>query len=215
VSHDSVHIAFTARSQAVRSVTLKGRELPLKIGTYAAGAQEAVTEFLPRPFASDYFLRAVQDGYLYAHSDTTEVRIYGPDGTVRLLVNSGLPRVPISAASLDSARSRFCAGFSGSALQDCDRARREMQLRRDYPYFRSLLVEPDGSFWLQGHQLSGRALRWLVGFEPSGRLKAVLHVPSNFTVRAISGRLLAMESMDTSTQTTRLFVHRIEPVAFP
>lgn len=154
----------------------------------------------PFPFAPVAFRAPYDDGFVFARGDHPEVRIHGPDGSLRRIVRWGGQPPPVNAADLEAYRAWYLERAGGADALDAElQARLSERLtgpihpeRR--PALSNLLVDDEGNVWVEDFRWveptevppEPRPAVWNV-LDPEGVWIARVEVPAGFLVTAVQG----------------------------
>jgi hypothetical protein len=163
----------------------------------------------PLPFGRQTVAAARGERVYVGTGDAFELRAYEPGRGLRAIIRAQHQPVPVTAAEIrDYQRTLVTLGAEGDAR--LRRQQAEMLEQAPYPKtmppFTDLEIDPDGNLWTRGPAPpTASDARWTV-FSPDGRVRGVVTVPADLTVREI-GRdwVLGTTVDDDEVEHVRIF----------
>jgi hypothetical protein len=149
------------------------------------------------------------DTLYIAPGEWAEVRVVGQEGVHRILRRSVAPRALEAADRLAWEEGMLRLSPEG----DRDEARKlleELELPQRLPFYRNLLVDPDGHVWAERFESPGLGpgVEWDI-YHPDGRYLGAVATPSNLAIHEVGlDHVLGIWADDLGVQRVR--VHRLE-----
>lgn len=167
---------------------------------------------LSPPFARRSVAAAGRDRLFLGLADDYEVRVYGADGGLAMIIRRDDPLRPVTERDLDSLIAHRVRQLGEDAPRE--RARQRMRQLLDRitlpdrkPVYQDLAVDKTGSLWVRGYQppwASGSA-RWSV-YGPDGRHIAEVDLPHGLRPTWIGeDRILGVHEGPLEVQTVRMY----------
>jgi len=166
-----------------------------------------------RPFARTAFVRTADDVIVYARSDSYEYRVYAPNGELRRIVRASASPVSVTKKELDAARARFMdREYSEKTMLVFAAAFENMGLPATMPAFGRVLVENDGTVWIQRYRLPNDSTpeSW-ARFNAAGNLLGTLRIPEGMRVLRFTRGQVILRGPEDSDGFVELHVHQVEP----
>lgn len=165
--------------------------------------------FMLQPMTTYPTWTTMGDTLYIAPGEWAEVRVVGQEGVHRILRRSVAPRA-LEAAD----RSAWEEGMLRLSPEgDRDEARRlldDLELPQRLPFYRNVLVDPDGHVWAERFESPGLGpgVEWDV-YDPDGRYLGSVATPSNLAIYEVGlDHVLGIWADDLGVQRVR--VHRLE-----
>jgi hypothetical protein len=165
------------------------------------------------PYARTAFVAIAGDEIIHGLPDAYEYHVYSRDGRHTRTVRAALPPRPVTRADQDAWKESLLAVSKGF---DAEGRMRALSLSLPFPAtmpaFGDVRADTYGNVWLRSYlnRDETAASYWWAKFDANGRLLGTLKPPANRTVRRFDGDFVFLTERDSTTDMTRLHVHRVE-----
>jgi hypothetical protein len=181
----------------VRNMEMLGRSFPMPV---------------PVPFSPSTVIAAGDSVAYVGTSDTYEIRVLAPDGTLRRLIRYAQPPRPVTDADKEAYAERLkdfrMPGPANAMMDQFRKAMTDVEYPETMPAYGQISVDADQNLWVADVTAGSDApTRWSV-FDPQGRLRGFVTTPPRFQVRDI-GADYVLGAMTDETEIERVLLYQL------